>query len=279
MKNDDPKNVIDQLDRLYRAVLKSSKYKNVCEDLIKNIGEKELSKRKNFGEALKSTKNKLHQIGGAYFVKKPDYGNWIEELRSARKTGDKGLFREKCLEVMSYHKSTKERLNTLDQFYSRIFSMLPRVNSIIDIACGFNPLSIPMMPVSENVRYYAYDVYRDLIDFINEYFSILSLEGLAETSDVTQSPPEAHADLALILYAIPCLEQIDRLAGRKILESVDADFVVVSFPLRSLGAREKGMRKHYEARFNTLLKEKKWETQRLDFSTEMVFIVQKDRAS
>lgn len=279
MKNDDSKNDIEQLDRLFRAVLKSSKYKNVCEDLIKNIGEKELSKRKNFDEALKSTKNKLHQIGGAYFVKRPDYGNWIEALRSARKTGDKDLFREKCLEIMSFHHSTKERLNTLDQFYSRIFSMLPKVNSIIDIACGFNPLSIPMMPVSENIRYYACDVYRDLIDFINEYFSILSIEGLAETRDVTQIPPKTHADLALVLYAIPCLEQIDRLAGRKILESVDADFVVVSFPLRSLGAREKGMRKHYEARFNTLLKGKDWGTQRLDFDTEMVFIIQKDRAS
>ena len=38
MKNDDPKNDFDQVDRLFRAVLKSSKYKNVCEDLIKNIG-------------------------------------------------------------------------------------------------------------------------------------------------------------------------------------------------------------------------------------------------
>ncbi len=279
MKNSDSKNKMELLDRLCREVLKSSKYMNVCEELIKNIGERELSKRKNFDEALKSTKNKLHQIGGAYFVKRPEYGNWIEALRSARKTGDKDLLREKCLEVMNYHHSTRERLNTLDKFYSRIFSTLPQIDSIIDIACGFNPLSIPMMPVSENIRYYAYDVYRDLIDFLNEYFSILSIEGLAEARDVTQNPPKTHADLALILYAIPCLEQIDKLAGKKIMESVDADFIVVSFPLRSLGAREKGMRKHYETRFHALLKGKEWSTQRLDFDTEMVFIVQKDGAS
>jgi len=265
----------EQLDRLVKAVLKSPKYRNVCEDFIKNIGMRELSKQKNFKQAVKSTKNKLHQVGGAYFIKRPDYGNWLEELRNIPKTECEDLFLEKCTEIMDYHYSTKERLKVLDQFYSSIFSMLPPIRSIMDIACGFNPLSIPRMPVSDGVRYYAYDVYHDLTDFLNGFLKMIGVEGYAETRDVIQNPPAIHTDLAFILYSIPCLEQIDKSAGKKILESINANFIVVSYPVKTLGGRVKDMREFYQAQFNRLIDGKLWDTERLNFSTEMVFIIWK----
>lgn len=265
----------EQLDRLIKAVLESQKYRNVCEDLIKNIGMRELSKHKNFKQAVKSTKNKLHQVGGAYFIKRPDYGSWLEELRVVKKAKCEDLFWEKCTEIMGYHHSTKERLKVMDQFYSSIFSMLPPIHSIMDIACGFNPLSIPKMPVSDVVRYYAYDVYHDLTDFLNGFLKMIGVEGCAETRDVIQDPPAIHADLALILYSMPCLEQIDKSAGKKILESIDANFIVVSYPVRTLVGRVKDMRGFYQAQFNRLIDRKDWDTERLNFSTEMVFIIWK----
>jgi len=81
---------------LVKAVSESAKYRNVCEYLIENIGQSELSKRENLKTAIKSTKNKLHQIGGAYFLKKPNYGFWLEKLRKAKKLGNEDLFRETC---------------------------------------------------------------------------------------------------------------------------------------------------------------------------------------
>jgi len=265
----------EQLDRLVKAVLKSPKYRNVCEDLIKNIGMRELSKQKNFKQAVKSTKNKIHQVGGAYFIKRPDYSIWLEELRIIQKARREDLFWEKCTEIMSYHHSTKERLKVLDQFYSGIFSILPPISSIMDIACGFNPLSIPRMPVSDGVRYYAYEVYHDLTDFLNGFMKLIGVEGYAEARDVIQHPPAIHTDLALILYSMPCLEQIDKSASEKILESIDADFVVVSYPVRTMGGRVKDMWGFYQAQFNRLIDGKDWDTERLDFSTEMVFAIWK----
>jgi len=275
MKDEGSDELREQLDRLVKAVLKSPKYRNVCEDLIKNIGMRELSRQKNFKQAVKSTKNKLHQVGGAYFIKRPDYGSWLEELRVVKKAKREDLFWEKCTEIMGYHYSTKERLKVLDQFYSSIFSMLPPIRSIMDIACGFNPLSIPKMPVSDGVRYYAYDVYHDLTDFLNGFLKMIGVEGCAETRDVIQNPPAIHTDLALILYAMPCLEQIDKSAGKKILESIDANFIVVSYPVRTLGGRVKDMREFYQAQFNRLIDGKDWDIERLNFSTEMVFIIWK----
>lgn len=276
MENDGPSEKDEQLDKLLRAVLESSKYRNVCEDLIKNIGMRELRKRQNLKKAIKSTKNKLHQICGAYFLHTPSYGLWLEKLKNAKKSVDKDSFRRTCAEIMSNHYSTRERLNILDQFYERIFSLLPSIDSVMDVACGFHPLAIPWMPLSEKAKYYAYDIYRDLIDFLNQFMTIIGVQGHAETRDVVQYPPKVDTDLAFVLNTIPCLEQIEKSAGLNLLESINANFLVVSFPVRSLGGKEKQMRKHYETRFNNLTQEKDWAIQRLESETELVFLITKE---
>ena len=275
MKSQDATEEKKQLDQLVNAVLKSPKHKNICESLIKNIGMRELSKRKNLKTAIKFTKNKLHQIGGAYFLKKPNYAFWLEELRKAKRSGNEDFFRKICAEIMSYHYSTRERLNILDEFYARIFSLVPPVQSIMDVACGFHPLSIPWMHISEKVKYYAYDVYKDMASFLNEFMVIANVRGYAEVRDVTQHAPEINADLAFILNTIPCLEQIEKSAGLKILESINANFLAVSFPAKTLGGREKNMLKHYDARFNELTRKKDWAIQRLEFRSELVFLIKK----
>jgi len=267
---------LNQLGQLVVAVLKSPKYRNVCEDLIRSIGMQELSKRRNLKTAIKFTKNRLHQIGGSYFLAKPNYGLWLERLRGAKRSGDKDLFRKICAEIMSHHYSTRERLSILDEFYTRIFSLLPRIRSVMDVGCGLNPLSIPWMPLSSETKYYAYDIYKDMTSFLNDFMIIANIQGFAETRDVIQSPPHESTDLALILDTLPCLEQIDRSAGLKVLETINANFLVVSYPLQTLGGREKGMREHYEARFNRLTGKKDWLIQRLEFRNELVFLITKE---
>ena len=63
-------------------VKSSKRYKNVHCDLVDQIATEEISKRRNLKDAIKATKNKLHQIGGAYFENNPPYKRWKEELRS-----------------------------------------------------------------------------------------------------------------------------------------------------------------------------------------------------
>jgi 16S rRNA (guanine(1405)-N(7))-methyltransferase len=275
MKSKDFSDKRKQLDQLVNAVLRSSKYRNVCKDLIRNIGGRELSKRKNLKTAVKSTKNKLHQIGGAYFLKKPDYDLWLQKLRIAKKSGNNEFFLKTCTEIMGYHYSTRERLNGLNQFYAQIFSLLPPIQSIMDVACGLHPLSIPWMPISARVKYYAFDIYRDLIEFLNGFMAIHGVQGYAEARDVTLHPPEIYADLVFVLNTIPCLEQVDRSAGLNILDSINAKFLAVSFPVRTLGGKEKNMPRFYEARFNRLTQEKDWKIQRLESQSELVFVIAK----
>ncbi|HVP92644.1 MAG TPA: 16S rRNA methyltransferase [Acidobacteriota bacterium] len=274
MQKDDKTSEKEQIEELVSSVLESSKYRNVCEDLIRNIGRRELSKGQSLKAAVKATKNKLHQIGGAYFIRKPDYDSWLKKLREA-KNSDENSFRDTCAEIMSYHQSSRERLKILDQFYTRIFASLPPVQSIMDVACGFNPLSIPWMPLLDGVKYYAYDVYKDLIDFINSFMTICNVRGRAEVREVIRDTPDTKADVAFLLNTIPCLEQIEKWAGLKVLEAINSNFLVVSFPVKSLCGREKNMRKHYETAFSKLTQERNWNIQKIEFITEQVFLIKK----
>jgi 16S rRNA (guanine(1405)-N(7))-methyltransferase len=265
-----------QLTRLVQEVLASSKYQHVYPDFIAAVAVQELGKRRNFKEALKATKNKLHQVSGVYFERREDQALWLAMLQSALQADNQPALQQVCREIMGYHASTRERLAILEQLYTTIFALLPAVTSVIDIACGLNPLAIPWMNLAPGTRYYAYDVQQDLIDFLTGYLSLLPLvEGQAHACDIVQSCPKQAVDVAFVLKTLPCLEQIEKQAGRQLLRSLNARFIVVSFPVSSLGGRNKGMAGFYEAHFSELVADTSWEVQRLEFMTELVFVVKK----
>ena len=263
------------LDLLVETILKSSKYCDISEDLVRRIGTHELSKYRSTRQAIKSTKSKLHQVAGAYFETKVDYVKSINELEQAADTNNKETFRDVCQKVMSQHASTKERVKILDEFYTTTLSEIQPINTVLDIACGLNPLTIPWMPLSRNAKYYAYDIYTDMIKFLQEFMGIAGIAGKAEVRDVIQFPPTQRADLALILKAIPCLEQLNKTAGYRLLDTINADHLLVSFPVHSLSGRNKGMITNYENRFRRLIQDRPWHIQRFEFATELVFLVTK----
>jgi 16S rRNA (guanine(1405)-N(7))-methyltransferase len=263
------------IDKLVRHVLRSWKYKHVCKEFVRHIGTKELSIRRNYKEAIKATKKKMHQIGGAYFEARIPYTRAIEELTHV-KNGNKDDFSRVCKELMRLHASTKERIEILEEFYTTTLGAIQPIRVVLDIACGLNPLAIPWMPLDEGATYYAYDIYKDMLEFIQAFMRILGIDGYVEMRDVTQSPPTQKADVALILKTLPCLEQVDKTAGLRLLENVKANHVLVSFPVHSLGGWSKGMVANYEQRFSELIQAKPWTVQRFTFATELVFLIKKN---
>ncbi len=262
------------LDALVATVRASAKYRFVSADLVRQIGARELASRGSLKEAVKAAKNKLHQVAGAYLDRTPRYDRWLEELRAA--SGGDAL-RRVCAGLMSRHASTLERLPVLDAFYRAIFAAIPTPRRVADLACGLNPLAIPWMGLPAGVEYYAADIYDDMMAFTQAFFSIAGVNGIAESRDVLSAPPPGHFDLAFVLKSLPCLEQIDRHAGRRILDGVDADYLVISYPAHSLGGRAKGMPAHYESQFQQLVADSPCSWQKLVFQTEIVFIVAKNR--
>ncbi len=262
----------EALERLVQAVRGKPRYRHIAADLIRHIAAGELGRRPAWKEALKATCRKLHQVAGAYLEEKMPYGRWLEELRAASPEALRAI----CARIMAGHSSTRERLPLLDQFYATCLSGLPPLRSVLDLGCGLHPLSIPWMPLMEGALYLAWDVYEDLVEFLNAFFALLPLRGRAEARDITQSPPDERADLALMLKTLPVLEQVEKGAGRRLLEGIRADVLLVSFPLQSLGGKKgKGMEVNYPTYFEQTVAGRGWRVREFLFPNEVVFRVEK----
>ena len=268
--------MVDQSAELINQVVdslaQSVRYGQIDQGLVRRLARVELSKRAGFKNVVKAVKNKLHQVGGAYQEEKMDYNSWLADLKATE-----GLsadeFRLSLSRIMEHHASTRERLPLLDKFYSTCLAGLPPIHSVLDIACGLNPLSIPWMGLADRAKYLAADIFQDMISFLNGALAFLPVDGRAVSCDVNAACPELPVDLALALKTIPCLEQIDKTAGEHLLSTLQAKVMLISFPLRSLGGRDVGMTTNYEKRFLTLALEKHWKIERFVFKNELVFRV------
>lgn len=260
------------LERLVSAVQGSAKYRQVAPQLIASIGAAELGKGRSWKEAVKATKNKLHQVAGAYFADRPAYARHLADLAEASTAEGRA---SACRAIMAQHASTRERLPTLDRFYTTIFAGLPPITSVLDLACGLNPLARPWMPLAEGAVYTACDVFQDQVDFLNGCFALLGTPGQVFVCDLLSGAPNQTADVALLLKTLPCLEQADKGIGPRLLAQVRAPVVVVSYPAQSLGGRAKGMVSNYAAQFAALAEGQPWTVTRFDFPGELVFRIQR----
>lgn len=262
-----------QLDEVVRKIAESAKYRTVCDDLIRAIGRRELAACRNVKEAVKATKNKLHQVAGAYLDSDPDYARWLEMLTAAREGPE--AFRRTCLEIMQHHASSRERVALLPSFYADTLAGLAPIHSILDVACGLNPLAISWMPLAAGGTYYACDIYSDQIAFLNAFFELAGVDGHATACDLVTAPPTVQVDVALALKILPPLEQLGKNNGIRLLRALNARHLLVSFPARSLGGRNKQMVEHYEAGFRAMIQDEGWEVERFEYATELVFRVTK----
>ena len=263
------------LTPLNQTIRQSPKYRHISEDLIRSLLQRELAAGRTPKEAVKAAKNKLHQIAGAYFPEKVHYPDWLAELRAAAQTGDQAALQAACLRVMDHHASTRERLPILDDFYAVTLASVQPVHSVLDVACGLNPLAIPWLPLADEATYYACDIYQDMIAFLADFFELLGLPGLARLCNVLTEVPEEQVEVALVLKVLPPLEQVDKAAGLNLLRGLKAEHLLVSFPAHSLGGRHKQMVENYERHFRRLIAGEGWQIQRFQFPTELAFLVSK----
>lgn len=271
MKPTDP----GQLDELVRQVRLGGKYASIDAALVASIGAAELAKRSSLKEAVKTTRNKLHQVGAAYQERPIPYPELLQQLSGLQDDLSAAGVHDYLTKAMGMHASTAERLSIHESFFFKTLESLGPIESILDLACGFNPLNLPWMPVAANLKYMACDIYCDMTGFLKAFFGHFHVNGLAFICDLTNTVPHEKVQLALLLKTIPCLEQVDKSAGKKLLDGIDAENILVSFPAHSLGGRSKGMVQNYEAHFHQLIEGRAWQVTRFEFPGELAFLVRK----
>ena len=260
------------LDQIVFDVSKSKRYRQVDAGLIRFVAQNELPKRQNLKATVKAVKNKLHQVCGAYLEGKMPYASWLDEIQEASHA-DQDAFKKVLRNTMEHHSSTRERLSVLDKFYATCLAGLPPIRSVLDLACGLNPLAIPWMGLDDGALYLALDIYQDMMDFLAGALRFFPVEAHTITCNLVNACPTRLVELALLLKTIPCLEQLESQASERLLDSLQAEVMLVSFPLRTLGGREVGMATNYERRFLAIAANKRWKIDRFEFNNELVFRV------
>ena len=262
----------EERESVVDAVRQSRRYRHVAPELVRRLAGEELPKSKNTADAQKRTKRRLHQIFGAYADPLP-YEKLIGRLVDAH--GDAGRFNEVCREILPLHASTAERLRDLDHFYKPIFDITGRPAKILDLACGLNPLTIPWMGIPVSTFYIASDIDIEMVKFLDRFLALAPVHGEARVNDLVAGPPGDEASVALLFKVVPCLQhQVSDLLP--ILDAINASWLVVSFPTRSLGGRGgKGMTATYRAMVARTVSQRGWAVEEIGYSSEMVFVVRK----
>ena len=94
-----------------------------------------------------------------------------------------------------------------------------------------------------------------------------------QVGDVINKNEFPKADVTFFLKTYPVLEIQEKGAGLAAIEKQKCKYVIVSFPTKSIGGKEKGMTDFYTKQFEAVAQSKKWEYKKLQFPTELVFVI------
>lgn len=262
---------MSEIDTVCQKLKESKKYKYLCDDTLYRISDWALQ-RFDGKKAVKAAKKKLHQVYGAYFEtfqpgkiqKPPDQIPGHPDEESLKIT---------ALEIMKSHTSTSERILFMEQFYPDLFKRIEKPKKILDLACGLHPFAVLWMDLEQDVEYYAYDIDTRLIALVNTFFGYLNRNYKAQCSDILVSIPGIEADMVFLLKALPCFEQQEKGVSEKIITSLKAKHIVISFPSKTLTGKAKGMENYYRTFAIELIKKLKLDYFKLEYSNEVFYVL------
>lgn len=259
-------------EEFLERVRQNQKYAQLNTSLVEQIAREELKNQKNWRTALKTTRTRLHRLTGAFLSSKIDYAHLTEKFEVINPS-DPSELRKLSKQLMMLHASTNERLPFLDHFFFTCLEPLGKVASILDLACGLNPLAIPWMPLKSDFSYFACDVIDPMVSFLNSFFANTNQAGTAFVCNLFQEIPSMHVELAYLLKLLPILDQIESDISIRLLESLNADHILISYPSKSLGGRSKGMKQTYHQHFQRITEGRNFRIQEFEFSNEIAYLL------
>jgi 16S rRNA (guanine(1405)-N(7))-methyltransferase len=217
-------------------------------DIDKKTYEK-FTRSAEFKEVVSSCRKELREVYGVFISSHFDERKkLLEELKKSITSSKDDRNNIHSLElhnkILALHHSTKERLPYYSNVYMRIFEKTGIPKTIVDLACGLNPLSYPYIHAKPD--YYAYDLGAEDMEFVSEYFKIKGIKGEAKAVDLLSEASKdidiaeltKNKDITFLFKAVDSLEAAKRHSSKALLSSISSKFVVVSFATKSIGGRK-----------------------------------------
>ena len=258
---------------LLDRILASSKYRGagLNPDTVLDLIRQEAAHQSSEKAVYKAVRGKLHNIIAPY-LGEPDYSHLTEQLAAMDHRGpDSPELQDLALTVLREHASTAERIPYQSELYERLFAITGKPASILDLACALHPLAFPWMGLPVTTQYHAYDIVQPRVDFINQFFSTLGLESLAENRDILVHPPEIRADLGIFFKEAHRFEKRQPGCNRAFWASLKVDCLAISLPTQNLAGTHSLLDQHRSLVYKNLPEGS--DVEELLFKDEIVFIV------
>jgi len=253
-------------------ILRSKKYSAVDKEVIERLSAEIIPKYKKQKDVIKTVKKELHIINESFFTDECHAkANTIINTYSGDNIEND---REVSKELMALHASTKERLEQIDEIYGFLSGYISADDNITDIGCGFNPFALPFLSHKPK-NYAAYDICNMTIQVLNNYFRTANPAYTAQINDAATKTPAINTDVLFIFKLFPLLERQKKGRAFEILNSMDYNNAVISFPLKSASGKEKGMEAFYSAAFEKNIPPALTIKEKAIFKNEMFYVVNK----
>ncbi len=233
------------INELIAEIVSSRKYASVSREVIERTCIEASKKYKKKKEVLSEAKKQLHIIYESFLTKNCQSiaRKKIENYSGEDMANDKSFSKE----LLSLHVSTKERLASVDETYDFIAQYITQDCILSDVGCGFNPLALPFLS-NKPSRYLAYEISQETVELINLYFARVGIDNYrAELLDAVIFSPPGHCDLLLAFKLLPLLQQQKKGRVIEFLVSTSFEKAIVSFPIKSLSGKNKGMESFYSS--------------------------------
>ncbi len=235
---------------------------------------KEFSRSSEFEELKKLVRAELRSVYGVFDLdEKKGRGKLLDELE--KRPHDAELIKK----LLLLHQSSKERISYYKEIYAKIFSItgVPRV--VLDLGCGANPYSYAFLGCKP--LYLASDLPSTQLDDVKRFFQIEGIDGEVFPLDLVKHhdtlPVISNkdlADVAFLFKLLDTLEEAKRNISGKVLDSIPAKWLVVSFPTKSLGGG-KTIKHERRAWFEKLVRRKAWAFEKFAIGDEEFYVVLK----
>ena len=258
---------------LLERIMASGKYRNagLNSETVLDLIRQEAPRQSSQKAVYKVVRRKLHNIIAPY-LGEPDYAVLSKELAvMGHPEFDSPEIQDLSLRVLREHASTAERVPYQKEFYERLFAVTGKPDSILDLACALHPLAFPWMGLPLSTQYHAYDIVQPRVDFINQYFSTLGLEPLAENRDILVNPPEIQADLGIFFKEAHRFEKRQPGCNRDFWASLKVDCLAISLPTRNLARTHSLLDQHRNLVYENL--PEGCDVHELLFKDEILFVV------
>lgn len=226
----------EMLDRL----LRSKNYRDICPDTVRRVWAECEKRYKKAKDVDKAAREALHGISGAFIT--PQEARQLAYDMQAWHVDKTDLSLERML---SRHASTRERLplSDTDDMYARIFAVTGRPRSVLDLACGINPLYLG----ARGIEAVGVDISGTAVYAVNCFHESYLMPVSARCADLLcpGAIPGERFDVALLFKLLPLLERQEKGSAARVMHAVNARHMVVSFPTRTLGGRSVRMAENY----------------------------------